>query len=138
MNRLVDPNDEATTLDCDTNTVYCVRVKARSSELDKIDMLMNIWGNFESGLFTEYEMPCGDLLYSVLYSCTEIYANPVKIIPQSEYEPFIFRSIVDGNNVQLINDGLYVSDDEAEDVFENNIGLLNDGIYVSYDQTEDV
>ena len=48
MNRLVDPNDEATTLDCDTNTVYCVRVKACSSELDKIDMLMNIWGNFLS------------------------------------------------------------------------------------------
>ena len=135
MNRLVDPNDEATTLDCDTNTVYCVRVKARSSELDKIDMLMNIWGNFESGLFTEYEMPCGDLLYSVLYSCTEIYANPVKIIPQSEYEPFIFRFI----DAQLIYDSIYVSDDEFEDVYENNIVLINDGIYVSDDnETEDV
>ena len=34
---------------------------------------------------------------------------------------------------------MYVSDDEFEDVYENNIVLINDGIYVSDDnETEDV
>ena len=80
-------------------------------------------------------MPFGELLYSAIYSCTEIYANPVRIIPQSEYEPFIFRFI----DAQLIYDSIYVSDDEFEDVYENNIVLINDGIYVSDDnETEDV
>lgn len=51
LNCLEDPNEEDTILICDENTVFCIRLIARLSQLERIVRLMNFWGNFERSYF---------------------------------------------------------------------------------------
>ena len=86
INSLNDPEEYETKLIFDTNGVFCIKLTARTSQLNKIEILMNLWGNFERGIFLKKQMPFGELLYSALYYCSEIYANSVRIIPEYEFD----------------------------------------------------